>query len=147
MNFDDLDDVCRIENDTFTDAWPRSVFEDDIRSKMTYCPVARDLSGELVGYACLMLSAEEAHLTNIAVLPQRRGNGIGTHLMDHLIEKAKASGCHAMLLDVRASNSAAISLYKKYRFSESCLQKLYYRNPPEDAVVMILPLRERNSDG
>ncbi|MBU1318023.1 MAG: ribosomal protein S18-alanine N-acetyltransferase [candidate division Zixibacteria bacterium] len=147
MSFDDLDDVCRIENDTFTDAWPRSVFEDDIKSEMTYCPVARNASGELVGYACLMLFADEAHLTNIATSPQQRGNGIGTQMMDHLIEKAKATGCHAMFLDVRASNSAAISLYNKYRFSELYRRKLYYRNPPEDAVVMVLPLGERNSDG
>lgn len=147
MSFDDLDDVCRIENDTFTDAWPRSVFESDIRSEMTYCPVAKNTAGELVGYACLMLFADEAHLTNIAISPAQRGRGFGKCMMDHLISKAKASGCHAMFLDVRASNSSAISLYNKYRFTELYRRKLYYRNPPEDAVVMVLPLGERNSDG
>ena len=114
---------------------------------MIYCPVAKNLSGELVGYACLVLLADEAHLANIAISLQQRGSGFGKQLMDHLIEKAKTSGCHAMFLDVRASNSAAISLYSKYRFSELYRRKLYYRNPPEDAVVMVLPLGERNSDG
>jgi ribosomal-protein-alanine N-acetyltransferase len=147
MTLDDLDEVRRIENETFSDPWPRAAFEDDVRSDLTYCPVARDESGELVAYANLMIFADESHLTNIAVAPPRRRCGIGKHMMDHLIEKAKASGCLAMFLDVRASNESAISFYRKYEFSELYRRKLYYRNPPEDAIVMVLPLGERNSDG
>jgi ribosomal-protein-alanine N-acetyltransferase len=147
MSFDDLDDVCRIENETFSDPWPRAAFEDDMRSELTYCPVAKLASGELVGYANLMIFADEAHLTNIAVAPQRRRSGIGRFMMDHLIEKATSAGCHAMFLDVRASNDSAISLYRRYNFNELYRRKRYYCNPPEDAIVMVLPLGERNSDG
>ena len=103
--------------------------------------------GKLIGYANLMTFAEEAHLTNIAVSPDYRRRGIGRVIMDHLIAKAEAEGCRAMFLDVRVSNHSAISFYEKYEFTELYRRKRYYRNPPEDAMVMVRPLGERNTRG
>jgi ribosomal-protein-alanine N-acetyltransferase len=143
----DLDDVCRLEEETFADAWPRSAFEKDMENESTYCPVIRDGSGRLVAYAILMIFAEEAHLTNIAVRKSLRRLGIGSRLMAHLIERAESNGCCAMFLDVRASNVDAVGLYERMNFKELYRRKRYYRNPIEDAVVMVCPLGEGSRRG
>lgn len=147
MSPDDLDEVCAMERVVFSDPWPRSAFESDIRTKSTFCPVLRDTANKLIGYANLMTFAEEAHLTNIAVSPDHRREGIGRIIMDHLLQKAESEGCRAMFLDVRVSNRSAISFYQKYDFTELYRRKRYYHNPPEDAVVMVRPIGERKSHG
>jgi ribosomal-protein-alanine N-acetyltransferase len=143
----DLDAVCRIETESFSDPWHRGAFEEDLRSRHTYCPVIAEPTGSIVGYACLMLFAEEAHLTNIAVDPAWRHKGIGISLMEHLLSKAEKDGCRAMFLDVRSSNSGAQRFYLKQGFTELYWRKMYYRNPPEDAIVMVRPLAGKDSDG
>jgi len=147
MTLNDLAEVCRIENDTFPNPWPRSAFEQDIRSESTYCPTVKDSSGILVGYACLMIVADEANLTNIAVVNERRMQGVGRLLMDRVISRARNDGCRAVFLEVRQSNAGAIGFYTHYEFKELYRCRNYYRHPREDAIVMVLPIDERNSNG
>jgi ribosomal-protein-alanine N-acetyltransferase len=147
MTVNDLAEVCRIENDTFPNPWPKSAFEQDIQSESTYCPTVRDSSGSLVGYACLMIVADEANITNIAVVSDRRMQGIGGLLMDRVISRARNDGCRAVFLEVRKSNAGAIGFYMHYEFKELYRRRNYYRHPREDAIVMVLPIGERNSHG
>lgn len=147
MTEDDLDHVCRIEIESFSDPWTREMLTEDIRSKTTYCPVVRDESGSVLGYACCMMVADEAHLTNIAVSRESRGRGIGNFLVEHIVAVARDAGCEMMYLDVRSSNAAALGLYDKFGFVELYRRKSYYRNPIEDALVMALVLKEGEDNG
>jgi ribosomal-protein-alanine N-acetyltransferase len=143
----DLEGVCRIENEVFANPWPRSAFENDLSSDSTFCTVVRNSSGLLVGYSCLMIVADEAHLSNIAVSMGHRRNGIGSMLMDHMIAKAELEGSRAIFLEVRSSNEDALNLYWRYDFVELYRRKDYYRKPNEDALIMVRPVGERNSHG
>ncbi len=147
MALSDLDEVCRIERDVFPNPWPKSAFDSDVRNDSTYCTVVRHSSGQIVAYACLMIVADEAHLTNIAVSPAHRRQGIGSMLMDHLVSKAQFEKTRAMFLEVRSSNVGAVSFYARYDFVELYRRRNYYRNPTEDALIMVRPVGKGNSDG
>ena len=147
MTSGDLGEVCRIENEVFPNPWPQSAFESDIANDGTYSPVVRDSSGSIIGYACLMVVADEAHLTNIAVSNEHRRRGIGSMLMDDVLSKAEREGCRAVFLEVRNSNLDARDFYLRYGFTELYRRKRYYRRPTEDALVLVRQIGERNSHG
>ena len=84
---------------------------------------------------------KEWEIENIAVAGPARRRGLGTRLLGEFLDLARAEGAEAVLLEVRASNQAARSLYEKWAFLEAGQRKAYYRNPVEDAVVCRLTLR------
>lgn len=94
-------------------------------------------AARVVGYAFLdVRCGGEAELLRIAVSPVCRGSGYAAALMEYLISGARTLGAEKMLLEVRASNSAAIGLYKKYGFVRDGVRRGYYRFPTEDAWLM-----------
>lgn len=95
-----------------------------------------DLSGKVIGFAGIMLVADEAELLNIAVTGTFRGRGIGQKLLTKMLSEASRRGVQRMLLEVRKSNEPAINLYHKNGFVELGERKNYYSNPEEDAVIM-----------
>ena len=96
---------------------------------------------EMAGYISMVTSNlhNTGRIYSIAVAPQYRGHGIAMTLLDRALEYAKEAGLRAIFLEVRVENSAAISLYKKYGFSERAIKKDYY-GPGGDALSMQLPL-------
>ena len=135
MKSDDIQAVCMIEKQSFSDPWSADSFEYAINCDSDHCIVA-ERDGQIAGYALLRYSFEIADLTNIAVDPQLRSMGIGTELMDDLLEYAKDTGITDIILEVRKSNVAAIGLYENMGFRQENLRKDYYRNPTEDALIM-----------
>ena len=79
---------------------------------------------------------DEGHITNIAVHPNFREKGVGTILLQSLIDHSKDWGCNSLTLEVRASNDAAKGLYKKFGFLEEGIRKNYYSDNEEDAIIM-----------
>ena len=75
-------------------------------------------------------------MMNIAVHPDYRKQGIATNLINILVKELTQRGSHSLMLEVRASNEGAISVYKSLNFSEVGRRKNYYRNPKEDALIM-----------
>jgi [ribosomal protein S18]-alanine N-acetyltransferase len=139
-----LREVMPIEQDAYPKPWSRSVFESELRqvdSGSRHYIVARDRSRRrrVVGYAGLWFVQEpdgdQAHVTNIVVAPDARRLGVGTRLMSSLARTAIERGCAAWTLEVRASNTAAQDLYRKFGFAPAGLRKRYYENT-EDAIVM-----------
>ncbi|HWD41505.1 MAG TPA: ribosomal protein S18-alanine N-acetyltransferase [Fimbriimonas sp.] len=94
--------------------------------------------GEVVGYGGIWLVIDEAHVTTLAVAPTHQRQGIGRWLLVELLNRARAKGMTCATLEVRASNEAAIALYKKLGFQESARRKSYYPDNKEDALVMWL---------
>jgi len=92
--------------------------------------------GYIFGFAGLWMMAGEAHITNIAVREKYQRQGIGELLLISLIDLAIELGAHLMTLEVRASNTAAQSLYTKYGFIQVGTRRSYYTDNREDGVLM-----------
>ena len=96
----------------------------------------------VIGYCGMWLVMDEAHITNIAISPQQRGNKFGEALMKEAMDQAKARGAKLMTLEARVSNIAALNLYKKLGFQNGGIRKGYYTDNQEDAIVMWVNFNE-----
>ena len=90
----------------------------------------------LAGYVSVWYQGEEAHITEIAVREELRGQGIGELLLIGSLRAAIEYGSRVMTLEARVSNFVAQTLYEKYGFETVGLRKAYYSDNREDAVVM-----------
>ncbi len=99
--------------------------------------VAR-FENNVVGYAGMMFTGEEAHVTNIAVDPDFHGRKVGTRLLYALVTEAIARGAERVSLEVRVSNEVAQAMYDKFGFSVVGTRKGYYIETNEDAFVMLV---------
>ena len=91
----------------------------------------------IVGYAILWCILDQGELTNIAIVPARRGEGLGKALLLQVLGVARERGVQQLFLEVRASNEVAIDLYLRQGFEEVGVRRNYYGHPPEDAKVML----------
>ena len=89
-----------------------------------------------MGYVGSQSSIDEADIMNVAVHPDFRRRGVAEALIIRLVSDLKERGIHALLLEVRVSNTPAITLYEKLGFSQVGRRKNYYHNPKEDALIL-----------
>jgi ribosomal-protein-alanine N-acetyltransferase len=136
MTVDDVDQVLAIENASFPRPWRREHFVHEIReNRFAYCPVVR--RGERVlAYACARHVHETLEINDIAVHPEERRRGLGGWLLRLLLDEGARRGCTRAELEVRPSNSAALSLYRAHAFAEVGRRRGYYAGEGEDAIVM-----------
>ena len=129
--------ILAIERQVYPRPWTIGVFTSEleqVRKGHRYYAVA--LQGStVVGYGGLMLTPDEAHVTNIAVDPTLHRQGVGRRLLTHLARRAVAHGAHALSLEVRVSNTAAQEMYRRFGFVPAGIRQRYYENT-EDAIVM-----------
>ena len=97
--------------------------------------VAEDETG-IIGHAGEWIIMDEAHITNIAVLPDKRGKRFGERLLVALLQEARYRGARRATLEVRIGNESAIALYRKYHFDSVAIRRRYYSDNDEDALVM-----------
>ena len=133
----DLDAVLRIEREVHSHPWTRGNFSDALRSKYQ-CKVYESESDGMLGYAVLMLAVDEAELLDIAIAAQQQRHGRGRKLLEEMMVLARRHGMGRVVLEVRASNTAAIGLYRKAGFADIGLRRDYYQaeNGREDAILM-----------
>lgn len=149
MTLADLDGVIAVERLSFLTPWSRDAFVEELLQTFTVYVVAR-AGEEVVGYGGMHVVFDEAHVTNVAVHPDWRGQGLGERIMRRLIELAADRGASKMTLEVRASNTPAKRLYAKLGFvtGPGAVRKGYYTDTGEDAIVMWKePLVERQATG
>ena len=139
MTHSDVEDVYRIEEDTFSDAWSLESFIYSVSAEYDYSVVA-EYDGEILGYAIMMISFDTADIANIAVDIAHRRKGIAEKLMKRLLEHGNSTGVSQYMLEVRQNNTVAINLYEKFGFEIIGKRKNYYSNPVEDALVMCLSI-------
>jgi ribosomal-protein-alanine N-acetyltransferase len=101
--------------------------------------LAENSSG-VAGYIMARISGEEGEILNLAVLPRDRRRGVARGLLAVGLEALVAEGVREAYLEVRESNSAAITLYQSAGFRPVGLRPDYYRNPREDALVLRAPV-------
>ena len=129
--------VIDVEGAAYPRPWSVGVFQselDQMRSGTRHYVVALR-GGQIVGYAGVWFTGEEAHVTNIAVAPTARRLGIASKLMCAQADEVIARGCSAWTLEVRVSSTGAQDLYRQFGFVPAGVRKRYYENT-EDAIVM-----------
>jgi len=100
-----------------------------------------DEAGGPAGFAVASRVGPEAELEAIAVAADAQRRGVARSLLGALAAELQMAGADVLLLEVRASNAAALSLYGSFGFVESGRRRRYYLDPEEDAVLMSLPVR------
>ncbi|NQD66393.1 ribosomal protein S18-alanine N-acetyltransferase [Bacillus haikouensis] len=136
MTIDDLDAVMEIEHSSFSIPWSREAFYNEIEQNHLSTYLVAEDGERIAGYCGVWLVVDEAHITNVAVLPEYRGQGLGEDLMMRIMEISKEVGARVMTLEVRVSNVAAKGLYRKMGFQDGGIRKRYYSDNQEDALVM-----------
>ena len=131
-----LRSVLRIEQQVYPRPWSSSLFMSELALKATRAYYVARVGRDLVGYAGLMMTLDEAHVTTIAVDPKRHRSKIGTRLMLVLVREAIARGAVAITLEVRMSNVGAQDMYRRFGFGPVGVRKNYYQEVNEDALVM-----------
>lgn len=132
----DIPAVTAIEREAFSDPWQPGVFADELRAPGRIYLVAEDEYGALLGYIGVMVIADEAHVMDIAVRPDRRGEGVGRLLLRTSLRLARRVGAERVTLEVRPSNSAAIALYESEGLEAVGTRPGYYSDTGEPAVIM-----------
>ena len=131
----DLDDIEEIEQRAYPTPWSRSMFASELAKPSSVCLGA--FEGErLVGYIINSRYVDAWHVMNVAVDPDCRRRGIATRLLERLFELTKEDGRRGYTLEVRVSNTAAITLYESLGFERRGLRRGYYTDNREDALIM-----------
>ena len=131
-----LRSVLRIESQVYPRPWSLSLFLGELGLRSSRHYVVARVDGMVVGYAGLMFSLDEAHVTTIAVDPAWQRHGIGSRLLLNLTRAARERGVRHMTLEVRVSNVPAQQMYQRFGFETEGVRKNYYAESKEDALIM-----------
>ena len=133
-NWADLAALAEIERASFPDPWNEAMLEAELDASGSRFYVEEE-NGALLGFCILRRVFEEGEIFNIAVTPDRRGQGIGEKLLRRALAES-AGSCDFVFLEVRESNEAARGLYEKLGFEVVGRRQGYYLKPKEDAILM-----------
>ena len=139
-----LDEIARIEQESFLVPWKREFFEGELAEPYRYSRVLESQDGSIPlvgGYLFAVSLYEEFHINKIATDPRVRNRGLGRLLLEDALGRARSAGATAITLEVRISNIPAREFYASYGFREAYRRRSYYQDG-EDAFAMVLPLRD-----
>ena len=137
MEPEDAVGVSEIESQVFSEPWTCQGFLDTLAGGQAIFMVA-EADQKIVGYCGMYCALDEGEITNVAVDPMYRRNGIGEKLMSAILAEGKEAGIALVILEVRVSNEPAIQLYEKFGFSIQGVRRGFYEKPKEDGYVMTL---------
>jgi ribosomal-protein-alanine N-acetyltransferase len=140
----DIPAVLVIEGLSFSNPWSDATFRGEVQNKGISFPVVivHEPDQRLAGYVIYWQIRDEVQITNIALHPDFRRRGIGETVLTVILKEIRGKGATFVTLEVRSSNTPAVSLYRKLGFKVLGTRKGYYGNPVEDAYVMGLALGE-----
>ena len=135
MDVGDIDTVMLVENQVYEHPWTAGIFNDCIRVGYD-CWLAL-MEDEVIAHAVISVAAGESHILNISIAPKHQNKGIGKQFIEYLIDIAKSKRASVIMLEVRPSNTLAISCYNTAGFNEIGCRKNYYpaANGKEDALL------------
>lgn len=132
----DIPRVAELEKLIFTDPWPEKVYRETFTIPgVEYVVVCDDDTGEIVGAAGVRNIVGTGEITNVMLLSDYRGRGIGKQMLIQLLERGRKLGANDFTLEVRESNTVAIKLYESLGFESAGKRPGFYSNPAEDAVI------------
>ncbi|WP_368654039.1 ribosomal protein S18-alanine N-acetyltransferase [Ornithinibacillus sp. 4-3] len=132
----DLEQVMNVEQHSFPTPWPEEIFRQEITQNQHAHYFVVELNEEIIGYAGTWIVADDAQITNIAILPTFRGRKVGQQLFAHVLQYAMQMGVSHLSLEVRVSNVVAQKMYRKFGLVPGGIRKNYYTDNLEDALVM-----------
>lgn len=136
MNADYLDEIAELEQICFSTPWSRNMLAEELDNACSAFLVALDDAGHVAGYAGLQVILDEGYITNVAVRPECRRQGVAGQLLAVFLNFARGNHLAFLTLEVRASNYGAIALYGGLGFRSVGRRKNYYEHPREDAIIM-----------
>ena len=131
-----LEQIEEIEKAYFSLPWTREQLKSQLKDERHEFIAALEEDGRVLGYVGMMYVLDEGYISNVAVAPEARRQGIGRELIEELMARAAALDLAFVTLEVRCGNAAAIALYKKQGFVPVGRRKNYYEFPREDAILM-----------
>jgi ribosomal-protein-alanine N-acetyltransferase len=135
----DLPTISAIEALSFANPWHPDTFRSLLTRDRVRVLVA-DRDGEVIGYSVLWWVMDQGELANLAVHRESQGQGVGSQLLERVISDARAEKVENLYLEVRESNRSARRLYDNRGFVQVSVRRGYYRNPIEDACVLVKTL-------
>jgi len=136
MRDEDIDQVLEVEHTSFTTPWSWEAFYNEIHKNKFAVYIVLEDDNKIIGYCGTWVVIDEAHVTNVAILPGYRGKKLGEALMNKLMSVSREMGARTMTLEVRVTNHVAQSLYRKLGFQNGGIRKNYYSDNQEDALIM-----------
>jgi ribosomal-protein-alanine N-acetyltransferase len=136
MHEADIPAIMEIERSSFSTPWSELSFLSEIYKKYAISRVAL-FQEQVIGYICANFVLHEAHLLNLAVREDFRRRGVGTILLQEILQELKKKGCVFVYLEVRVSNAGAQVFYEQFGFTVASKRKKYYGSPDEDALIMM----------
>ena len=138
MMLEDVPAVHEIDTLSFSLPWPERSFRFELAENPASRSWVAETEGRVVAMLVLWSIVDEAHVATIAVHPDYRRQGIGEQILLHALLAARNEGARRAFLEVRAGNTAAQAMYKKYGFVVDGIRPRYYKDNNEDAVLMSL---------
>lgn len=135
MSIEDLKSIKNVLASEFDNFWSYDVLEEELECDNSYVIVAKVDENVIVGFAGLKVILDEADIMNIVVKKDFRHNGIGSVLLENLINYSKDLNLKTITLEVNENNLSAIRLYDKFSFDKLGIRKNYY-NGKSDAIIM-----------
>ncbi len=131
----DVPQIAALEKECFSDPWSEQSVDSELDNPLSLWLVCRE--GErILGYVGSQTVLGETDMMNVAVSPDARRRGIAQRLIGALEEQLRRQGSHSLSLEVRPSNTAAVSLYRKMGFTQVGRRPNYYRHPKEDGLIL-----------
>lgn len=135
MTPNDAHDVFLLEKECFSVPWSEESLKKEAENEGSHFFVAL-FFGRVVGYIGSYIAADECYVTNVAVTKSKRRLGIGSKLIEKVIETSKQNNCSFVSLELRQSNECAKKVYEKLGFCVCGKRKKFYSDPTEDAFIM-----------
>jgi ribosomal-protein-alanine N-acetyltransferase len=130
-----IEEIAKLEKECFSTPWSEDGLKSELDNNFARFFVAF-CGGKIAGYIGSHNILGEVYITNVAVFPEFRRNGVGKALVEFLVGEMKAENAEFVTLEVRKSNLNAISLYEKCGFEKVGERKDFYEKPREDAILM-----------
>ncbi len=132
----DVPQLAEIDEICFALPWSQESFHQEICENPRAIYVVACRGDRILAYAGVWVILDEGHITNVAVRPEDRGNGLGEAVVCRLLQSGEKSGINSFTLEVRVSNLPAKKLYEKMGFVSAGIRKGYYADNGEDAEIM-----------
>lgn len=145
MTEEDIPEILEIEKRSFISPWTRGMFAQTLESPVAYNFVMTGRQ-KILGYVIFYQAGLEMHIMNIAVHPDHLRQGIGSDMMQRILETARTNSIEECFLEVRETNFPAQGLYEKLGFKGIGRRKGYYSETNEDAIVMLLSMQDGAPD-
>lgn len=139
MSLNDLENIKNILESDFDEFWNYNILKEELESNNSHFIVATE-ADEIIGFAGIKIILDEADIMNIVTKKSFRHQGIGSSLLDWIINYSKESNLNKISLEVNEHNLSAIRLYNKFEFDHIGIRKKYY-NGTSDAIIMSKNLR------